>query len=208
VYPAFPEEEAGVAEAPERRLREFRGGRAVARQVLDRLGVEPGPIPMDGRRPVWPQGIVGSIAHTKGFTVAAASPLAPRPAGAGAAGVRGIGIDVERTEAVSERLFRRILTEEERDWVAVAGHPEFWGTVLFSAKEAFYKGLSGIHDEFVGFQDVRLELEPQAATFQVTPIADVVRAALAGLEVRGRYCRHAEWIVTGVTVHPAGGPRN
>jgi hypothetical protein len=57
----FPDEETVVANAVEKRRREFATARACARAALAKLGVPPVPI-VPGHRgaPRWPQGVVGS----------------------------------------------------------------------------------------------------------------------------------------------------
>src|SRR5258708_38693026 len=60
----YPEEMATVANAVDKRRREFATGRSCARDALRELGIEPGPI-LAGERgmPRWPPGVVGSTTH-------------------------------------------------------------------------------------------------------------------------------------------------
>jgi 4'-phosphopantetheinyl transferase EntD len=65
--PPFPGEADLVADAVEKRRREFVTTRRCARQALAQLGVPPVPIrPGPGRAPVWPAGVVGSLTHCAG----------------------------------------------------------------------------------------------------------------------------------------------
>jgi 4'-phosphopantetheinyl transferase EntD len=60
----YPEEEAAVGNAVEKRRREFVTARACAREALAQLGLPAQPIPAGPRgEPVWPQGVVCSITH-------------------------------------------------------------------------------------------------------------------------------------------------
>src|SRR5258708_36276243 len=83
----FPEEMAMVANAVDKRRREFATGRACAREALRELGIAPGPI-LAGERgmPRWPPGVVGSITHCAGYRAAAV---------AGSGDLMAIGIDAE-----------------------------------------------------------------------------------------------------------------
>ncbi len=63
----FPEEQAYIAEAVEKRQVEFSTARVLARRALYELGVSPQSLcPNDDRSPRWPAGIIGSITHTDG----------------------------------------------------------------------------------------------------------------------------------------------
>jgi 4'-phosphopantetheinyl transferase EntD len=58
----FPEEEAVVGNAVEKRRREFVTARACAREALAQLGHPEQPVPTGARgEPVWPAGTIGSI---------------------------------------------------------------------------------------------------------------------------------------------------
>jgi 4'-phosphopantetheinyl transferase EntD len=189
----FPEEEALIANAIAKRRLVFRGGRILARRALARLGVVESPLPAKNRRPVWPEGIVGSISHADGCCVVAVARRGE---------IVGIGVDVEVDGAVTERILSHIATPEERDWLAGCDDLPRWATVLFSAKEAFYKSLAPIHPQFVGFHDVRVEIGMEG-TFRVIPLDETVRAPIAGLGVSGRWRREGGWAFAGVVVRSA-----
>ena len=196
--PLFAEEEAVIERARGKRRAEFRAGRVLARRLLPAVGCGEVAVPADGRRPVWPDGVLGSITHTQGICAVA---VAARN------GLRGVGLDIERAGAVEEKLFRRILGPEEEAWVAARPEPpEHWGTVLFSAKESFYKSLADIHPHFVGFHDVRVELDADARTFTVVPLADEVVSALQTVDapVRGVFRHAADWVITGLVLNATG----
>ena len=83
----WPEEAAYVANAVEKRRREFACGRHFARRCFRALGRPDGPLPANpDRSPRWPDGLVGSITHTDTYCAAAV---------ARADDIAGIGIDVE-----------------------------------------------------------------------------------------------------------------
>src|SRR5687767_14664223 len=189
--PLFPEEQALIERTIEKRQRTFRAGRVLARQALLRFGVPPAPIPALDRRPVWPAGYVGTISHTDECCAVAV---------ARAGEIVGVGVDVEVDGAASEGVLRHIATEEELAWLRTGAEPRIWGTLLFSAKEAFYKSLAAIHPHFVGFHDVRIEIETEKGTFRVMPLHDAVRSAVAGLDVRGTWRREGGWVFAAVVL--------
>lgn len=189
--PLFAEEEALIERAVEKRRRTFRAGRVLARRALLRLGLPAAPILAWDRRPVWPEGVLGTISHTEECCAVAVTRRGE---------IVGVGVDVEVDGAATERLFRHIATPEELEWLHGLAEPSVWGTVLFSAKEAFYKSLATIHPHFVSFHDVRLEIDRVAGTFQVVPLDDAVRSALTGLCVDGAWRCEDGWVFAAVVL--------
>jgi 4'-phosphopantetheinyl transferase EntD len=147
--PLLAPEETFVQQAVEKRVREFRAGRACARRGMARLGVQnfallKGP----DRDPIWPGGIVGSITHCAGFVAAAVAP---------SDSIRGLGLDAEPSETLGENLVPMICTPTERDWLAHEGHD--WAKALFSAKEAVFKCLYPVTRAWMDFHDVSLTFD-------------------------------------------------
>lgn len=140
-----------VAQASAVRRREFAAGRACARAVLTRLGHPDFPLLAENRAPLWPTGVVGSISHAEGFCVAAAAPTTA---------FASLGVDIERAGRLDETLWPIICTPGELE---ALGRVEPWrratiATVVFSAKEAFYKCQYPLRRAWVGFEDVSVEL--------------------------------------------------
>jgi 4'-phosphopantetheinyl transferase EntD len=186
----FPEEEALIARAVEKRRREFRSGRILARRALARLGVAEAPILAKERRPLWPEGIVGSISHADGCCAVAAARRGR---------IEGVGLDVEVDGAVTQKILARIATPEELHRVGSCAGSARAGTVIFSAKEAFYKSLAAVHEDWIGFHDVRIEVGDDG-TFRVVPIAAAVRSVLAGRRLEGRWCASDRWVFAGAVL--------
>jgi 4'-phosphopantetheinyl transferase EntD len=178
--PLFPEEEAAVQRAVEKRRREYAAGRAAARAALAKLGFAPAPIAAgDDRSPEWPPGVVGSISHTRGCCAVAV---------ARAESYAGVGLDVESGEPMKVELSRMICTPGELERLArlpkmsvASGHVD-WAKVTFSAKEAFYKCYHPLVRVFLGFQDVELELDPESRRFTAA-IVNAEKPALEGRRV-------------------------
>lgn len=197
----LPEEEAalGHAASPRRRA-QFALGRACARDALRALGLAaPGAIGKgEDRRPVWPDGIVGSITHSHGRAAAAVAP---------ARLYRGIGVDLERIRPPSAALLRRVCRPEERppfDTLA----PEAVAlrfTTVFAAKESIYKAVNPLTGVYLGFQDARIEFPPGAAlgtgsSFVWRLEKDGGPGFPAGTYGPGAWRRMEKWILAGVWI--------
>jgi 4'-phosphopantetheinyl transferase EntD len=156
-----------IARAVPKRQAEFFHGRLCARAALARHGVAGADIAIGARRePVWPDGYAGSITHTHGIAAAVALPL--RDCG-------GVGIDIETIAsgsavaalsrvAVSARELARLrpLTDD----VPLATLL----TLVFSAKESFYKSVSAAAGRVLGFNVVEIagiDLAAGRMTFEV-----------------------------------------
>ena len=149
------EELAQVAGAVSSRRAEYSTGRFLAKRALARLGVEGATIVSHGRRPSWPEGVVGSITHSRSCAVAI---VAERSQFA------GVGVDLELTNRVSEKIAPRTMTEREREASGVAW-PPFVPTANFSAKEAVFKAVNPIVGLMIGFKEVEIAWQEEKAGF-------------------------------------------
>ena len=146
-----PAEALAVARGVPKRVREFAAGRHAARAALRHLGLVPGELlPRPDRTPAWPGGIVGSLSHTVGFCAAVAG-RAER--------FLGLGFDVEVVGRVTGELHERILTAGERRQLAAVApdRRDRLATLVFSAKEAFYKSQYPATGEWLEFADIELD---------------------------------------------------
>lgn len=131
-----------------KRQAEFLAGRYCAARVLERLDSPTAVGIGRNRSPTWPAPIVGSISHTADKAVAVAA-RAPE--------VIGLGIDVEAVLdlATAEELRSPVLRPEDEKWLR---HPllsvEMAMTLIFSAKESFFKALYPSVGEYFGFEAV------------------------------------------------------
>jgi len=173
----LPEEELDLGAVGDGRRRDFRAGRACARQALTRLGLAPGPLRRrPDRSPEWPAEAVGSISHCPGLCAAAV---------ARAERYVGLGLDVEATDRASPRIARRICREEERARLPALG-PQGLG-IVFSIKEAFYKAWNPLTGAELGFQDVTVELDPEAGRFLARLVRHDAPSALGRREAEGGF---------------------
>ncbi|MEV0407255.1 4'-phosphopantetheinyl transferase superfamily protein [Actinoallomurus sp. NPDC050550] len=192
----FPEEEALLARAVDKRRREFTTVRACARAALARLDVAPAPIlPGESRAPIWPAGIVGSMTHCDGYRASAV---------ARARDLLTIGIDAEPNGPLPDGVLEAVSRPEERAWLAdlLAAEPDVrWDRLLFSAKESVYKAWFPLTRRWLGFEGASVTVDPEAGTFAaaltVTP-PEVDGRPLTGFT--GRWLAHDGLIVTAIAV--------
>jgi 4'-phosphopantetheinyl transferase EntD len=110
--------------------------------------------------PIWPNGINGSISHSKGLCLSAVAKSIDYEA---------IGIDVEQFNRMKERSIERIVNPLEK---AQIGNDLKKATLLFSIKEAFYKAQFPLHKSPLNFNDVALNYDFIAQTAQLKWIAE------------------------------------
>lgn len=178
--PLWPGEEAAVAAARATRRREFAGGRAAARAALVAAGVAPAALPaLPDRRPRWPDGVQGSIAHSASLAIAAAG---------AAAAWRGLGLDLEAEGQVGPDLASVILGPGERD-----SPPDL--TAAFCAKEAVQKALFPVCRELLDFHDLSLRLCEDGFVARLQRAAGPVAA---GTQLAGQLLRAGGHVIAAV----------
>ena len=184
----LPEERALVARAVVGRQAEFATGRVLARGLLEALGGARAPLLRDEDRvPLWPDGVVGSIAHTTGRCLVAVG--ASRE-------VRGVGVDIEPDEPVQAGIERRVCVPRELEALSRIADPDLRGRrcrLIFSAKESVYKAFFPRVREFWGFHEVELEGDFEAGFFEAKLPASAGRP-----RIQGRCAGRDGYIVTAV----------
>jgi 4'-phosphopantetheinyl transferase EntD len=191
----FPEEQAVIGRAVERRRREFATARACARAALARLGQPPVAI-LAGERgaPAWPAGIVGSITHCAGYRAAAVGR---------AAEVLTVGLDAEPDQPLPDGVLGVISLAAERDRLgdlARSAPGPNWDRMLFCAKESVYKAWFPLTGRWLGFEQACITLDP-AGTFTarlLVPGPEVDGRALTAFD--GRWLARDGLIVTAISV--------
>lgn len=169
-----------IAASVQRRQAEFFFGRLAARIALagidDALRTRPVTIGVS-REPVWPENVVGSISHNGLFAVATAMP---------ASQIGGIGIDVEGivSEDARQALLAVAISPAECDYLRGLGPAisfDLAVTLVFSAKESFYKGAFGVVGRFFDFSAARLgELDVGAKALSLILQVDLAPPFLRG----------------------------
>jgi 4'-phosphopantetheinyl transferase EntD len=148
----MPQEMPAFARSVVKVHRASGAARIVARELLAQLGHAGCAIPKaPSGMPLWPSGVVGSLAHDAGVAVAAA---------ARGRDIAGLGIDVEPAELLPPDILDLVATPRERR--AIAGDP-FRGRLLFVAKEAVYKSVYPLDQTFLDHHDVEVDLVQRRA---------------------------------------------
>lgn len=134
-----------------KRQLEFRNGRRCAESLLKRLGTTEQVLVNDDRSPAWPIRFAGSISHSKNWiwaVVAEQNQLV------------SVGIDTEPIidQKTREEIILEIVTPSE--WEACRDSdltPDQIFSIVFSAKEAFYKCCYPIVKQYFGFEHAVVE---------------------------------------------------
>jgi 4'-phosphopantetheinyl transferase EntD len=165
-----------------KRQAEFYFGRIAARAALRHEGARLLDVGIGGERePVWPDGFVGSISHTRGWAGAVAGAAARHA---------GLGIDLEHrvTDSAVSALEQLALDAAELEVLnrASATLPhDARVTLAFSAKESFYKAVFGMVRRFLDFDVVRVVALDEREGAMVLRIAHDLHPRLPA----GAHCR-------------------
>jgi 4'-phosphopantetheinyl transferase EntD len=191
----YPEEEAAIAKAVDKRRREYTTARHCARRALAALGLPPVPLPSEPRGgPRWPPGIVGSITHCEGYRAAVV---------ARDTDLTSVGIDAEPAGPLPEGVLELVTGPAERVALAAlaAAQPDVaWDRLIFSAKESVFKAWYPLARRWLGFEDAEVTLDPAgtfAARLLVPPIP-VGGGELAGFA--GRWLTRRDLVLTAIAV--------
>lgn len=146
----LPAEALTIATTAPAARRASGAARILARELLTPLGLGDAAIPRGAAgAPVWPAGIVGSLAHDDVVAVAVV----------GRAG-EGLGIDVEPAEPLPEDV--AALVETAGDRLGDRGDP-LVHRLLFAAKEAVYKAVYPSTGRILEWEDIRVDLVARRA---------------------------------------------
>lgn len=100
-------------------------------------------------RPLFPQGLIGSISHSKDFAIAATATRGTD--------ILSVGIDIERyfNEKKLNVAKRFVLTEGEREYIECFNKKQQLGlaSIIFSAKETLYKLLNPLCHCYINFHE-------------------------------------------------------
>ena len=157
----LPEEADSIPSQAAHVRRASGAARIIARALLSKLGFPDYAIAKSASgAPVWPEGIVGSLAHDEEVAVAAVARNDDFVA---------LGIDVEPAKRLPSELQDLVLTRRERTQAA----GRFEGRLAFAAKEAVYKAIAALDGTLLDYQDIETDFAADQAT-----IADGRRLAL------------------------------
>ena len=183
----YSEEGQHFANAVLARRNEFISGRRCARAALAQIGHAPCALPTDADGlPIWPTGAVGSITHSRGLCCAVA---------ASSDAVSSLGIDLEKTTRLSARAMERVVHPLEADFV---GEDQALGSLLFSAKEAFFKAQFPVWGAQPNFKDLALQIDVASQQMSVLEIAPHLPKSLqeAAFRMQFHYQFFGDYVVT------------
>jgi 4'-phosphopantetheinyl transferase EntD len=192
-----------LGRAAPKRAQEFAAGRLCARRALAEFGVTDFPIRVaSDRQPLWPELLIGSITHTDGYCAAVVAERRRFSA---------IGIDCEIVGHVTPELWPQICVSAELLWLDSLAPPERAAavTLLFAAKEAFYKCQYPLVAEWLDFHDVVIESESwgqrgqNAGRILIRATRRLRFEEHALLPIVGRYQFHEEFVSVGVALPQA-----
>ncbi|CCQ11182.1 siderophore biosynthesis protein, putative [Pseudoalteromonas luteoviolacea B = ATCC 29581] len=154
-----------------KRQGEYLAGRLCAKLAMRNANYAEQQVPIgENRAPQWPQGLLGSITHSKGLAMAVVGD---------ASSARGVGIDIEHFMSAKQEieLQRHILGEADTTCFAkLAKAVACPLTLVFSAKESIFKALYPSVGRFFGFEAAALELfSDKDLRFRITqPLSEKV----------------------------------
>jgi 4'-phosphopantetheinyl transferase EntD len=193
----LPPEAMYVGRAVRKRVQEFAAGRLCARRALAEFGIVDFPIKVaDDRQPIWPDSIVGSITHTRGY---AAAVVAERQSAV------ALGLDSEVVADVNAKVWPSICVPMEKAWTESlpASERAVAAALIFSAKEAFYKCQYALVRERLNFHDVRVEVVAWGApsgAYRIHAIRSIALRTRTALPVQGRYLYHEGFVTAGLAL--------
>jgi 4'-phosphopantetheinyl transferase EntD len=132
------------------------------------------------RRPRFPPGVVGTLAHDRDIAVAATTTVPE---------YRALGIDIEPDTVLDDEMASVIRRSEERHLDA---------HLVFALKEAAYKAWSSTGGRILEHHDVRVDID-SPGVFRAEVIPD-------GAWMTGRFTAVADRYVALVTVDGRAGP--
>tara|TARA_R110000782_G_scaffold19151_3_gene52366 strand:+ start:503 stop:1171 length:669 start_codon:yes stop_codon:yes gene_type:complete len=152
------EEQATLSNSADVRVREYTAARTLAREVITEILPWSGSIPTDSDRcPIWPDGVSGSISHTRSHVGVAI---------ARSARISGIGIDLEPVGSVTQDLYDRLFIRGELDFIC-SSDDQIVPTQIFCCKEAVYKAAFPTTRTFLDFHQLEIRLLQSEKEFEV-----------------------------------------
>lgn len=174
----------------QKRLEDFSTGRYCALKALEQLGMKDVIIPIGpNREPIWPEGIVGSISHCDSLTGAIVAKKSDHIS---------LGLDIEEIGRVTPDLWDLVFTENEKQYLSTLCERkrEEQSTVIFSAKEAFYKFQHPLTKTFLDFLDVEIYIEDFS---RINVLSNLISDESAIRNNRVLYSMEKECIVSIIT---------
>jgi 4'-phosphopantetheinyl transferase EntD len=151
-YALLPEELEALLPRAVKVRRASGAARIVARDLMARLGCGRQAVPRSpSGMPLWPAGLVGSLAHDSRISLAAVALKRE---------FLSVGVDVEPAEALEPDVLGLVVTDKEQRNI----HEDLMlGRLVFSIKESVYKATYPLDGAFLDHQDVEVCLSSKTA---------------------------------------------
>ena len=190
----LPEEKELIKGAAKKRKEDFATGRLCARKALSYYNVLIVPILNDeSRKPIWPEGYVGSISHCPGLYGAAVAEQAR---------CRSLGFDMEslRRKVEEDYITSIILHPEEQEelWDLPEGAAGLRTRIIFSVKESFFKCIFPLVEKYIGFKSVKCLVNDDTGRVTVRIMKDINGEFFAGTELKGRFLIEGDYVFSGM----------
>lgn len=141
------------------------------------------------RNPIWPDGFVGSITHSRSFVISAV---------ANKKDLDSLGIDIENIGRVSTSVAEKILIDQDIKFISGLSE-DFINTLIFSAKESFYKAIYPKYGHFFGFESAFVStISIENSTFEINLAVDLndYFTKIRFQKIKGYFCVHENHIIT------------
>jgi len=191
-----PEEQAVIERAVDSRRHEFSSARILAHTLLTELGRGMEPLlPLPDRSPAWPQGILGSLSHSRLWCAAALAPNSKE--------LVGVGVDIEDLRPLRSDLFAEILTPQELQSLQHDVPPQDLSArvlAVFSIKEAVYKCLYPFGNSGLGFHAMEVYFHADLNRPQIIPMEGLQERLPPGACLQAYWLQQGEVILSVVTL--------
>lgn len=189
----YSSEKDHMRSAGDYRKCEFVAGRDCARAALERVGFARGPIlSNDDGVPVWPLGVLASISHSRGYCAAIA---------AKESGYRTLGLDLEKTNRLSASAIERIVHPHEQVY---AQSDQKKASLIFCAKEAFFKAQFPLWQTHANFHDLVLAVDEYAGKIRILTMGERFPVDLRSqaADMQFRFSFFEDFVVTACWLKP------
>lgn len=184
----FPEKLIGSVP---KRQSEFLAGRFLAHMAFDLLNYSVTSLPIgDQGEPIWPQNLFGSISHAQGRCICFV----------GQGRRKHIGIDIEKV--AQGESFKAIVDETLNDREKKIIYdlkffpPEVLATLIFSAKESFFKACFPIVGAYFGFEAAVVSAIDSKGVITLMTTCDLHRDIPYGTAFKLQFKRKDEFVLT------------
>ena len=148
----LPEEQRAIATQAAAARRASGAARHLARGLLTECGYTGAAVGREpSGEPIWPAGLVGSLAHDDEFAVAAIAPCTA---------FVSLGIDVEPAEPLPPDLSSLVTSRHD---VPGQADPRLAARLFFAAKEAVYKAVHPLDRVILNHDDIVVDLDASRA---------------------------------------------